>query len=91
MGFFSPEVPICLDYVLRRALDSNTELGFTLHKARSRRYSDVKITDADYVDDLAVLSDYITDATILLHHPEKGVNEVRLKVGLSSSRKFLPN
>ena len=33
---------ICLDYVLSTALESNTDLGFTFHMARSRRYSDIK-------------------------------------------------
>ena len=56
---------ICLDYVLRRSLDTNNELGFTLHMARSRRYYDVKITDAGYADDLIDLSDHLTKATIL--------------------------
>ena len=46
---------ICLDYALRRSLDANKDLGFTLQYARSRRYPDIKVTDADYADDLATL------------------------------------
>ena len=70
----------CLDYVLRRALDSNKELGFNLHTARSKRHSDVKITDANYADDLAVLSEHLADATILLHHQETATSEVGLNI-----------
>ena len=57
---------ICLDYVLRKALDKNNELGFTLTKQKSTCYPAMKITDADYADDLAVLADVLKDATFLL-------------------------
>ena len=57
---------ICLDYVLRKALDKNNELGFTLTKQKSKCYPAMKITDADYADDLAVLADVLKDATFLL-------------------------
>ena len=39
---------ICLDYVLRKALDKNLDLGFTLTKQKSRRHPAKTITDADY-------------------------------------------
>ena len=70
----------CLDYVLRRALDSNEELGFNLHIARSRRHSDVKITDANYAGDLAVLREHLTDATILLHLLEIATSEAGFNI-----------
>ena len=34
---------ICLDYVLRRALDENKELGLTLTKQKSRRYPEKRL------------------------------------------------
>ncbi|KXJ07950.1 hypothetical protein AC249_AIPGENE26468 [Exaiptasia diaphana] len=46
---------IWLDYVLRKALDENSELGFTLTERRSRRHPAQKFTDADYADDIAVV------------------------------------
>ena len=55
---------ICLDYVLRTSVDPNNELGLTLEKARSRRYPNRKITDADYSDDFA---DSVADAASMLH------------------------
>ena len=36
---------ICLDYVLRKALDKNNELGFALAKRKSKRDPAMKITD----------------------------------------------
>ena len=69
---------ICLDNVLRRALDENKELGLTLTKQKSRRYPGKKITDADYADDLAVLADTLKDATTLLHNIEKVAKQIGL-------------
>ena len=71
---------ICLDYVLRKALDRNVELGFTLKKQQSRRHTARKITDADYADDLAVLTDQLKDATTLLHSIEEVASEIGLYV-----------
>ena len=71
---------ICLDYVLRKALDKNIELGFTLTKQKSKRHTAKKIIDADYADDLAVLADYLKDATSLLHSIETIAREIGLYV-----------
>ena len=71
---------ICLDYVLRKALDTNAELGFTLQEPRSRRYPAVKITDVDYADDLAVLTNNIQDAMTLLHKIEEAASEIGLYI-----------
>ena len=71
---------ICLDYVLRKALDKNIELGFTLERRKSRRHPALKITDVDYADDLAVLADNIKDATSLLHYIERTAKEVGLYI-----------
>ena len=79
---------ICLDYALRRSLDANKDLGFTLQYARSRRYPDIKVTDADYADDLAILSNYLSEGTILLHQLEKAASEVGLNINTSKT-KFL--
>ena len=67
---------ICLDYVLRKALDMNNELGFTLTKQKSKCYPAMKITDAGYADDLAVLADILKDATFLLHSIERTAKEI---------------
>ena len=62
-------------------------VGSTPHIAKSRRYSNVKITDANYADDLAALSDYPFDATILSHHLEKASSELELNIN-SKKRNF---
>ena len=54
-----------LDYVLRISADLHADLGFTLTRARSSRYLAQFITDVDYADDLALLSDTTEDATYM--------------------------
>ena len=44
------------DYELRTSIDRIKENGFTLRNTRSRRYPTETMKDADYTDDLALLS-----------------------------------
>jgi exonuclease III len=71
---------LCLDYALRISADSHPLLGFTLQKARSSRYPAKTITDVDYADDLALLSDTISDANRLLHLIETAASEIGLHI-----------
>ena len=82
---------IYLDYVLRRALDENKELGLTLTKQKSRRYPEKKITDADYADDLAVLADTLKDATTLLHNIEKVAKQIGLYLNADKTEFIFEN
>ena len=61
---------ICLDYVLRTSIDKIKENGFKLTKERSRRYPTKTITDADYTDDIALLTNVPAQAETLLHSLE---------------------
>ena len=47
---------IYVDYVLRTSTDKIRENGFELTRKRSRRYPAKTITDADYADDMAILT-----------------------------------
>ena len=62
---------ISLDYVLRTSIDKIRVNGFELTKKRSRRYSTKTITDADYVDDIALLANTHNQAETLLHSLER--------------------
>ena len=48
-------------------LDLIKENGFTLKKARSRRYHTQVFTDADYADDIVLLANAPIQAKYLLH------------------------
>ena len=66
--------------ILCCSIDLNKSLGFTLHKWKSRRYPAVKLTGADYTDDLALFADKCSDAEKLLHLLEYAAEKVGLKV-----------
>lgn len=59
---------------------SQKEVGFTMFTARSRRYPTVKFTDADYVNNLAITSDHLKDAKMLLQQLQKTTDEIELFV-----------
>ena len=51
---------IVLDYAMRKALgDDEKDLGFTITPRRSRRHSKEVLSDLDFADDIALLSDVI--------------------------------
>ena len=62
---------ICPDYVLRTPIDLLKENGFTLAKAKIRRYPAKTITDADYANDIALLANTYAQAKSLLHSMER--------------------
>ena len=76
---------ICLDYVLRTSIGQIKETGFMLRKARSRRYTAETITDADNVEDIALLVNTPTQADFLLHSLEQVVEGIRLHVDVDKT------
>ena len=54
------------------------ENGFTLEKARSKRYPAQTITDADYADDIALLANTPAQAESLLHSLEQAASSIGL-------------
>ena len=66
-----------VDYILRRAVEE-TGVGYTLTKRNGSREAEVKICDLDFADDVALLTNSISDAQILLTAVEKYAAEVGL-------------
>ena len=71
---------ICLDYVLRTSIDKIKENGFELTTKRSRRYPEKTVTNADYADDLAILTNAPAQAETLLHSLERATAGIGLQV-----------
>ena len=71
---------ICPDYVLRTSIDKIKENGLELTKKRSRRYPTNSITDADYVDDIAILANTPNQAETLQHSLEQAAAGIGLHV-----------
>ena len=69
---------ICLDYVLWTSIDLMKENGFTLTKARRRRYPAQTITDADYTGDIALLANTLAQVKSLLHSLEQAAGSIGL-------------
>ena len=75
---------IALDHALRKAIGGREEeLGFTLVPRKSRRVPPVTVTDLDFADDIALVSNTIEQAQDLL----LSVEEECLKVGLQLNTK----
>ena len=58
---------IVIDYIMRKALTGREEkLGFQLGKRQIRRVPPIIVTDMDFADDIALVSDGIKEADEML-------------------------
>ena len=58
---------IVIDYIMTVAIDDDdSECGFTLQPAPSRRIGSQKLADVEFADDVALITDSIEGAKILL-------------------------
>ena len=75
---------IALDYALRKAIEGKEEdYGFHIKKRQSRRVAPVCVTDLDFADDIALVSEQVEQAQELL----KRVEEEAAGVGLRAYAK----
>ena len=77
---------ISLDYVLRTFIDKMKDNGFKLKKERSRRYPTLKITDADYADDIALLANTPAQDEILLYSQERAAAGIGFHVNAPKTK-----
>ena len=57
---------LVVDYILRVSVDQNTDKGLKIQPRRSSRHPARHLTDADFVDDLALISATLVNAQALL-------------------------
>ena len=70
---------IVLDYVLRKTLNGREEeLGFHLQRRKSQRIPPIVVTDLDFADDLALLTEEIGQAQEILRRLEEEARSVDL-------------
>ena len=74
---------IALDYILRNCM--SPDYGLTILPRQSRRVPAVTVTDLDFADDLALLSNTIQDAQSLLHDLEVAAEKVGLFMNASKT------
>ena len=78
---------IILDYIMRQAIgEDQNNLGFTIEERKSRRFPAVKITDLDFADDIALLSDEIQQAQELLTRIETSAAKVGLHMNVKKTK-----
>ena len=78
---------IVLDYALKIAIDGREEeLGFQLAHRQSRRIGPEVVTDLDFADDIALLSEQVHQAQKLLGLVETSVAKVGLKMNAGKTK-----
>ena len=74
---------------MRVAIGNNDDLlGFTVTPRKSRRHPAKVITDLDFADDIALLSDTLLQAQNLLYRVERAADSVELQMN-DSKTKFM--
>ena len=81
---------IALDYALREAT-RETHTGFTLTPRQSSCQVATYITDTDFADDLALISDYLEEAQLLSLRLEVAAKTVSLHVNYKKTEYMLYN
>ncbi len=81
---------IAIDYILNKAMEGK-DYGFTLQQRRSRRYPAVKISDADFADDLALITDTIAEAQKFLLSLEEAANAIGLHLNEDKTKYLTVN
>ena len=70
---------IVLDYAMRQALEGKEEeLGFPIERRRSRRHKPIMITDTDFADDIALISEQLTQAQEMINRVELETRKIGL-------------
>ena len=83
---------IVLDYALRKAIDGREEeLGFCLKKCQSRRVGPEVLTDLDFANDIALMSEQIHQAQNLLNNVEVQCGKIGLKINAMKTKSIVFN
>ena len=83
---------IILDYAMREALKGREEeLGFTLQQRLSRRHDPIVLTDLDFADDSALVSESLVQAQIMLERVETSTAKIGLHLNSDKTEVMLFN
>ncbi len=77
---------------MRSAIDGREEqLGFTINPRRSRRVGPLMVTDLDFADDIALVSDTASKAQELLDRVETAAMRVGLHMNAKKTKCMIFN
>ena len=79
---------IVVDYVLRMSVDNISSKGLEITPKRSSRYPAKHLTDTDFADDIALISESLVNVQSLLHALEQASNCVGLYLNESKTEFF---
>ena len=83
---------IVLDYAMRKATAGREEvLGFTIKERQSRRIPPISLTDLDFADDIALLSNNIEQARQLLRNVEVECGKIGLGLNTKKTKSMFYN
>lgn len=83
---------IVLDYALEQAIvGREEELGFTLTPRKSRHIPAVTVTDLDFADNIALVSNSVEQASSLLRHVERECKKVGLHLNAKKTQIMAEN
>ena len=83
---------IVLDYAMRDAVSGKEEeLGFQLRRRMSRRHPAKMLTDLDFADDIALVSETTDQAQKMLQNVEKATSKVGLYLNAAKTEVMLFN
>ena len=83
---------IAVDYIMTVAIDDDeTDAGFTLKPAQSRRIGAEKLADVEFADDIALVTDSIEEAQHLLRRLEVAALSVGLAMNESKTEYMAVN
>ena len=83
---------IVLDYAMRQALAGREEeLGFTIRKRQSSRNPAIMITDLDFADDIALLSNDINQARAMVTSVEIECAKIGLRMNAKKTKAMFYN
>ena len=82
---------IVVDYVMRTALKDLDEPGFTLTPRQSRRHPAKKLSDVEFADDVALISETIKEAQKFLTSLEKAAECVGLHMNEGKTKYLCKN
>ena len=81
---------IVLDYIMRHVMSKNNN-GFTVEERKSRRIPEVKVTDLDFADDIALISNLIDESQRLLNDVETAASKVGLHLNAKKTEVMIFN
>jgi len=82
---------IAVDYCMRQVLKKHPDLGFTVTPARSRRIKAVRVSDVEFADDIALSTNNVKDAEILLKEVERVAATVGLRMNEGKTKYLVRN